>query len=120
MDFFQDGLRATHQGPPSHNTVLGHSYGSTVVGYAARDHRIVADDVIFVGSPGVGVEHATDLHLPPSHVWSSHAANDLVRPLGHPHPPQRRRPLPILGRALNLAEQYDRDHHRPSRAGALT
>jgi Alpha/beta hydrolase len=23
---FQDGLRATHDGPPSHNTVIGHSY----------------------------------------------------------------------------------------------
>lgn len=34
---FEDGLRATHQGVPSHNTVVGHSYGTTLVGHAARD-----------------------------------------------------------------------------------
>ncbi len=32
---FQSGLRATHEDAPSHNTVIGHSYGSTTVGYAA-------------------------------------------------------------------------------------
>ncbi|MGH3797075.1 MAG: alpha/beta hydrolase [Pseudonocardiaceae bacterium] len=79
LDSFQDGLRVTHQGPPSHNTVLGHSYGSTVVGYAAKGHPLAADDVIFVGSPGVGVEHAADLGVPPGHVWSSHAANDPIQ-----------------------------------------
>ncbi|RZU51264.1 alpha/beta hydrolase family protein [Krasilnikovia cinnamomea] len=57
---FQTGLRATHDGPPSHNTVLGHSYGSTVVGYAAR-HGLAADDLVFVGSPGVGWTGANGL-----------------------------------------------------------
>lgn len=76
---FQNGLRATHVGPPSHNTVLGHSYGTTVVGFAARDHGLNADDVIFVGSPGVGVQHAADLHLNPSHVWASRAQYDPIQ-----------------------------------------
>ncbi|MGH3873871.1 MAG: alpha/beta hydrolase [Pseudonocardiaceae bacterium] len=79
LDSFQDGLRATHQGPRSHNTVLGHSYGSTVVGYTAKDHGLDADDVIFVGSPGVGVEKAAELGIGKDHVWSSHAKNDPIQ-----------------------------------------
>jgi Alpha/beta hydrolase len=79
LDRFQDGLRGTHDGPPSHNTVLGHSYGSTVVGYTARDRGLDADEVIFVGSPGVGVERAGDLGVPPEHVWSSTARNDPIQ-----------------------------------------
>jgi hypothetical protein len=59
---FQTGLRATHDGPPSHNTVIGHSYGSTVAGFAARDN-LATDNLIFVGSPGVGVENAGGLHV---------------------------------------------------------
>jgi hypothetical protein len=35
-DSLQDGLRATHEGAPSHNTVLGHSYGTTLVGTPLR------------------------------------------------------------------------------------
>lgn len=79
LDRFQDGLRVTHEGPRSHNTVLGHSYGSTVVGFAARDHRLDVDEIMFAGSPGVGVDHARDLHLPPGHVWSTTAQNDVIR-----------------------------------------
>ncbi|MFN2495302.1 MAG: alpha/beta hydrolase [Pseudonocardiaceae bacterium] len=94
LDSFQDGLRATHEGPPSHNTVLGHSYGSTVIGHAAKDHGLAIDDVIFVGSPGVGVEHASELGLEPGQVWSSHAANDPIQ-LGLD-------PGSVLGRPLTL------------------
>lgn len=79
LDSFQDGLRVTHEGQRSHNTVLGHSYGSTVVGYTAKDHGLDADDVIFVGSPGVGVDKATDLRLDRDQVWSSHAKNDPIQ-----------------------------------------
>jgi hypothetical protein len=59
--------------------VLGHSYGSTVVGHTARDTGLDADDVIFVGSPGVGVAHAGELGLPAGHVWASTAAYDPIR-----------------------------------------
>jgi hypothetical protein len=85
LDRFQDGLRATHEGPRSHNTVIGHSYGSTTVGHTARDMGLNADDVISVGSPGVGVEHARDLKLDgvppdqvPNHVHSSRAEHDMI------------------------------------------
>ncbi|MBQ1048871.1 hypothetical protein KBX50_10440 [Micromonospora sp. C51] len=76
---FQEGLRATHDGPPARQTVLGHSYGSLVVGSAARDHGLAADALVFVGSPGVGVTHAADLGLPPGQVWASTAPDDVIR-----------------------------------------
>ncbi|HEY0640881.1 MAG TPA: alpha/beta hydrolase [Pseudonocardiaceae bacterium] len=79
LDRFQDGLRVTHEGERSHNTVLGHSYGSTVVGYTARDNGLDADELIFVGSPGVGVDNASQLGVDPRHVWSSTAANDPIQ-----------------------------------------
>ncbi|WP_185792446.1 alpha/beta hydrolase [Actinoallomurus bryophytorum] len=60
---FLDDLRTTHEGPPSHNTVVGYSYGSLVAGVTARDVGLNVDDVVFVASPGVGVEHAGALHL---------------------------------------------------------
>jgi pimeloyl-ACP methyl ester carboxylesterase len=79
LDRFADGLRATHDGGRSHNTVLGHSYGSLVAGVTARDRGLDTDDLVFVGSPGVGVNHADDLGLTPDNVWSSTAANDPIQ-----------------------------------------
>ncbi|MEU7956734.1 alpha/beta hydrolase [Micromonospora humida] len=76
---FQEGLRATHDGPAARQTVLGHSYGSLVVGSAARDHGLAADALAFVGSPGVGVDRAGALGLPPGQVWSSTAGDDVIR-----------------------------------------
>ncbi|SCL19698.1 Alpha/beta hydrolase [Micromonospora nigra] len=76
---FQEGLRATHEGPPARQTVLGHSYGSLVVGAAARDHGLAADALVFVGSPGVGVAHASELGVPPGQVWASTAPDDVIR-----------------------------------------
>lgn len=75
---FETGLRTTHQGPPSLNSIIGHSYGSTTVGFAMRDMSLPVDRVIFVGSPGVGVEHAADLHIDPAHVFVGAADNDPV------------------------------------------
>lgn len=83
---FQDGLRATHNGPPSHNTVIGHSYGTTTIGYAARDGSLNANDVVFIASPGVGVQQAQNLHLTGmdpsqngSHIHSTTAVHDIIR-----------------------------------------
>src|SRR5690606_37860155 len=46
---FQDGLAATHQSGTLNRTVLGHSYGSVVVGYtAAEDESLGADQLILV------------------------------------------------------------------------
>ena len=76
---FSEGLRASHEGPPARHTVLGHSYGSVVVGTAARDHGLSADALVFVGSPGVGVAHAAELRMPAGQVWASTAPDDVIR-----------------------------------------
>ncbi|MFI5929874.1 alpha/beta hydrolase [Micromonospora sp. NPDC051543] len=76
---FQEGLRATHEGSPARQTVLGHSYGSLVVGVTAREHGLAADALIFVGSPGVGVAHADELGVPAGQVWASRAPDDVIR-----------------------------------------
>ncbi|PYC72434.1 hypothetical protein C7C45_08275 [Micromonospora arborensis] len=76
---FQEGLRASHEGPPARQTVLGHSYGSLVVGVAAREHGLAADALAFVGSPGVGASHAAELGVPPGEVWASSAPDDVIR-----------------------------------------
>jgi hypothetical protein len=74
LDGFQDGLRASHVGDPSLNTVVGHSYGSTMVGAAASGGHHLA-----VGSPGMLVHHAGDLNLDPgAGVYSTRAANDVI------------------------------------------
>ncbi|MGH8792918.1 MAG: alpha/beta hydrolase [Stackebrandtia sp.] len=49
---FQEGLRAGN--PDSYNTVVGHSYGTTVMGNASSEHGMDADNMVFVASPGVG------------------------------------------------------------------
>ncbi|MFC7544954.1 alpha/beta hydrolase [Plantactinospora sp. GCM10030261] len=81
---FQDGLRVSHDGPPARLTVLGHSYGSLVVGLTARDHGVTADGLIFVGSPGVGVDRVSDLGLPADRVWASTAGNDVIQHFARP------------------------------------
>ncbi|CAM3011823.1 alpha/beta fold hydrolase [Saccharomonospora xinjiangensis] len=77
---FQEGLRATHTGEDSHNTVIGHSYGSTVVGHSAQGERLDVDNVVFIGSPGVGVDNASELDLPDdAGIYASTAENDIIR-----------------------------------------
>ncbi|MGA6152578.1 alpha/beta hydrolase [Stenotrophomonas sp. NPDC087984] len=72
---FMDGAEAAHRsatGDTAHTTLIGHSYGSTVIGDTTKypsDYR-VADDIIAVGSPGMQVDRAADLGLNPKHVWA--------------------------------------------------
>jgi uncharacterized protein YukE len=85
---FQEGLRATHQGDqPSHNTVVGHSYGSTTVGYTARDANVHADELVFLGSPGVGVDHASELGVPTDDVWGATSKADDIHIASSPTNP---------------------------------
>ncbi|WP_344893185.1 alpha/beta hydrolase [Nonomuraea antimicrobica] len=83
---FLDGLRVTHEGPRSHNTVIGHSYGTVVVGHTGRDGVLNADKVLFVASPGTGVARADQLRLAgvdqqdvPNHVFAMTADHDVIR-----------------------------------------
>ena len=71
------GLDAARR-PPPHLTAVGHSYGSTTVGVALRDHRTGVDDVVLLGSPGPGVDRAAELGLPPGRVWVGSASRDPV------------------------------------------
>ncbi|WP_433387724.1 alpha/beta hydrolase [Micromonospora sp. KLBMP9576] len=123
---FQEGLRETHDGPPGRQTVLGHSYGSLVVGTAARDHGLAAGALVFVGSPGVGVAHAGELGLPPGQVWASTAPDDVIR-LARPPDELARRALldaspvgPAIGRLLGVPERelwFGQDPSHPGFGG---
>ncbi|MFH9391542.1 alpha/beta hydrolase [Streptomyces sp. NPDC017556] len=86
---FMEGNRAAHEtnpGNPGHTTLIGHSYGTTVVGVAAQSDigpigefgptPRIADDVIVVGSPGVQADHAADLGVGAQHVWAMGGPGD--------------------------------------------
>lgn len=73
---FVNALNAQHQGP-TNLTLIGHSYGSTVVGDALAHFGAQAQGAIFVGSPGATVDHASELHVN-GNVWSSKATFDPV------------------------------------------
>jgi hypothetical protein len=92
LNQFQDGLRSTHEGARSHNTVVGHSYGTVLVGHAARDGKLDADEAVFVASPGVGVNNVKDLHLKgvddvAAHVHSTTAQYDPIKVAAGSHGP---------------------------------
>ncbi|GHC46332.1 alpha/beta hydrolase [Streptomyces flavofungini] len=80
---FLDGLEAAHTGDSEpHRSVIGHSYGSTLIGAAAETGDLNADDVVFAGSPGVKVSGADELDVPKGHVWNEEAKGDVVPDLG--------------------------------------
>ncbi|WP_236245205.1 alpha/beta hydrolase [Streptomyces sp. CC210A] len=75
-DFLQ-GNRVAQEGADgtrAHTTVIGHSYGSTVVGVSAQSGSWkdpgAVNDFIFAGSPGVQADHAADLGVGADHVWA--------------------------------------------------
>lgn len=80
-----DGLRASRDGDPAHLTVIGHSYGSTTTGHGAHDHGLDVDDIVFVGSPGVGgdTNNAGDLNIDEDHVWAGRNSRDIIATLGN-------------------------------------
>lgn len=80
-----DGLRASRAHDPAHLTAIGHSYGSTTLGHGAHDHGLPVDDIVVVGSPGMGgdTDHARDLGIDPGHVWAGANSHDPVTDLGN-------------------------------------
>ncbi|GID31900.1 alpha/beta hydrolase [Paractinoplanes brasiliensis] len=62
--------------PDAAVTLIGHSYGSVVVGLAAERLPEVRD-VVTLGAPGIGVDHAGDLGG--ARVWSALAPTDWIR-----------------------------------------
>jgi uncharacterized protein YukE len=80
-----DGLRDSRDGDPAHLTAIGHSYGSTTTGHAAHDEGIPVDDLVFVGSPGVGgdTDGVGDTGVDPDHVWAGSNSRDPIADLGN-------------------------------------
>lgn len=80
-----DGLRAGRDGEPAHLTAIGHSYGSTTLGHGAHDEGLAVDDIVVVGSPGLGgdTDHADELGIDEDHVWAGANSNDPVADLGN-------------------------------------
>jgi len=74
-----NALNVTHRGT-THVTVIGHSYGATVVADAAAGYGMRSGDIVLVGSPGSDMARtAADFHLPETgHVYVGSAATDLV------------------------------------------
>lgn len=74
--------RTVDGGDPPHLTVVGHSYGSTVVGAAASSQPLEADDLVLLGSPGAMVDGVEELGRRRGHVYVGEATLDPVADLG--------------------------------------
>ena len=76
---------------------------------------LLADDVVLIGSPGVGAAHASDLGLGAAHVWASTARHDVINAAADPRDLLRPDLNPLL-RPL-IGEHTDRLWFGPSPAG---
>ncbi|MCX4771003.1 alpha/beta hydrolase [Streptomyces sp. NBC_01285] len=83
LNRFMAGVSATNENDDPHMTAIGHSYGSRTVGAATQqgDGMPGVDDIVLVGSPGVGVDRAEDLGVGKEHVFVGAAENDIVTKL---------------------------------------
>jgi hypothetical protein len=71
-----DGYRAAAE-TRQHITVIGHSYGAATVGHAGMN-GLAADDVAFLGAPGVGASTVDQLSPGAGHVWAGVSEHDPV------------------------------------------
>lgn len=80
---FMSGIEVANENENPHMTAIGHSYGSRTVGAATQHEGGIpgVDDIVFVGSPGVGVDSAAELGVGQDHVFVGAAANDVVAKL---------------------------------------
>ncbi|WP_405389510.1 alpha/beta hydrolase family protein [Streptomyces sp. NBC_01102] len=83
LNQFMGGLVATNESRDPHLTAIGHSYGSRTLGAATQQESGIpgVDDIVLVGSPGVGVGRAEDLGVGKDHVFVGAAENDIVTKL---------------------------------------
>ncbi|MFF8775272.1 alpha/beta hydrolase [Kitasatospora sp. NPDC015120] len=83
MRRFSDGLRVAHGEPRTHLSYVAHSYGSFAVGVADSEKGgLQADDIVTLGSPGMGVLTADQLTVNPDHLWIGEATDDATRVVG--------------------------------------
>ncbi|GIJ47457.1 hypothetical protein Val02_43430 [Virgisporangium aliadipatigenens] len=66
------------QRPTATFVLIGHSYGSAVLGYAAPALPAAVTDLVALGSPGMGVRDAAALRTT-ARVWAGRAPNDWTR-----------------------------------------
>lgn len=81
LDQFTTGISATNQANDANITQIGHSYGSTVTGYADQTGDTSdADQVVLIGSPGPGseVDSAADFNVGGEDVYVSMSDNDPI------------------------------------------
>jgi pimeloyl-ACP methyl ester carboxylesterase len=71
-------LRAMRHAHNFSLTVIGHSYGSVVVGRAAAHGWLNGDNVVFVGSPGVDAPKVASLGHPRA-VYAGENPNDVIQ-----------------------------------------
>ena len=63
--------------PAATVTVIGHSYGSVVAGLAAAGLPSQVKDLVVVGSPGMSVSRAADLHTS-ARIWAGQSGTDWI------------------------------------------
>jgi hypothetical protein len=113
---------------PQMVTVLGHSYGSVVIGRSLADHpgRLAADQLVALGSPGLGVQLSRELSLrddqrllaatfeqdPITHVgqWSP-LTGDVGRAIHGPDPRRLRAVEPIELSTHDLVDAGPLERH---------
>lgn len=61
-----------------HLTVIGHSYGTLTAAYAMQYGAAAVDDYVLYGSPGLGVDHVTELGEDPQHVYVGIDPSDVL------------------------------------------
>lgn len=76
LDRFVAGLVAVR--PHATIALLGHSYGSTVIGLAAPRLPSQVTDIAVFGSPGMGVDDVTRLGTT-ARVWAGQSGRDWIR-----------------------------------------
>lgn len=77
---FLAGLRSVN-GEMNNLSLVGDSYGSLVCGLAAANSKLPINNLLFTGSPGVGVDNVTQLKIDASHVWAGADYDDSVAAL---------------------------------------
>ncbi|MFD2469899.1 alpha/beta hydrolase [Amycolatopsis silviterrae] len=113
LNRFVRGLLAVR--PQATVALLGHSYGSTVLGLAAPDLPRQVTDLASFGSPGMGVRHVTQLRTT-ARVWAGQSSRDWIKwvpgvrffGLGHGTKPAD----PAFGaRVFATSDVADHDHY---------
>lgn len=59
-------------------TLIGHSYGALVIGYAAPTLPPQVTDLVALGAPGMGANRVADLHTR-ARVWAAESPHDWIR-----------------------------------------